>query len=101
MGGTSSRYQDLSKNVYIARFSGKEAISPNDIFWNKFLSYNVRPPLTRNDQVELDSQLDSPCQDLLVNNQTTGNFGSLIQVTLIRVGELVAAKQEEKYACIL
>ncbi|KAK2582291.1 hypothetical protein KPH14_004633 [Odynerus spinipes] len=95
MGTTPSRYEDLSKNVHLEKFCGKEAIPPNDPFWNSFLSYNIRPPITRNDQIELDSRLDSACQLLLTNNPATGNFGSLIQVTLMRIGELLAPVQNQ------
>ncbi|OAD60009.1 Dymeclin [Eufriesea mexicana] len=84
MGTTPSRYDDLSKNVYLETFCGKKSVLPNDPFWNTFLSYNMRPPVTRNDQIELDSRLDSSCQQLLANNLNTGNFGSLIRVALMR-----------------
>ncbi|XP_012543115.1 dymeclin [Monomorium pharaonis] len=95
MGATPSRYEDLSKNVHLARFCGKQSISSNDPFWSTFLSYNIRPPITRNDQIELDSRLDSSCQQLLVNNLVTGNFGTLIQITLIRINELLAPVQNQ------
>lgn len=97
MGANLSQQEDFNKNEFMARFCGKEPITPDDAFWNKFLSYNIRPPLTRNEQIELDSKLDVACQQLLVNNPSTGNFGSLIQVTLVRVSELLSKKQDEKY----
>ncbi|XP_076765653.1 dymeclin [Xylocopa sonorina] len=96
MGTTPSRYDDLSKNVYLERFCSKKSILPNDPFWNTFLSYNMRPPVTRNDQIELDSRLDSSCQQLLANNLSTGNFGSLIQVALLRANNLLAPMQNQK-----
>ncbi|XP_011501964.1 PREDICTED: dymeclin [Ceratosolen solmsi marchali] len=95
MGATPSRYEDLSKNEYLERFSGREPIPLNDQFWSHFLSYNMRPPLTRNDQIELDSRLDLCCQNLLINNQITGNIGSLIQISLIRVNELLSMTDSE------
>lgn len=95
MGTTPSRYEDLSKNVHLERFCGKETILQNDPFWNTLLSYNMRPPVTRNDQIELDSRLDSTCQQLLVNNLTTGNFGTLIQITLVRINDLLAPVQNQ------
>ncbi|XP_072763721.1 dymeclin [Anoplolepis gracilipes] len=95
MGTTPSRYEDLSKNVYLEKFCGKQSILANDPFWNTFLSYNMRPPITRNDQIELDSRLDLSCQQLLVNNLVTGNFGTLIQVALIRINELLAPVQNQ------
>ncbi|XP_076381663.1 dymeclin isoform X2 [Megalopta genalis] len=96
MGATPSRNDDLSKNVYLERFCGKKSILPNDPFWDTFLSYNMRPPITRNDQIELDSRLDSSCQQLLANNLTTGNFGSLIQVALTRASNLLTPTQNQK-----
>jgi hypothetical protein len=96
MGATPSRYEDLSKNVYLERFCSKEPIPLNDQFWTRFLSYNMRPPLTRNDQIELDSRLDLCCQKLLVNNLITGNIGSLIQISLIRVNELLSITDSDK-----
>ncbi|XP_076293473.1 dymeclin isoform X2 [Lasioglossum baleicum] len=96
MGATPSRNDDLSKNVYLERFCGRKSILPNDSFWDTFLSYNMRPPVTRNDQIELDSRLDSSCQQLLANNLTTGNFGSLIQVALTRASNLLAPTQNQK-----
>ncbi|XP_015591669.1 dymeclin [Cephus cinctus] len=95
MGATSSQYEDLSKNPYLLKFSGKKPISPDDPFWNQFLSYNLRPPATRNDQIKLDSQLNSIYQQFLINNMTTGNFGSLLQVSLIRTNELLATMQSQ------
>ncbi|XP_011309112.1 dymeclin [Fopius arisanus] len=91
MGTSPSRYDDLSRNVCLERFCGKECIAPDDPFWNRFLSFNMRPPVTRNEQIELDSRLDAMCQRLLTNNLSTGNFGSLIQVTLTRTSELLAS----------
>ncbi|KYN11329.1 Dymeclin [Trachymyrmex cornetzi] len=96
MGATPSRYEDLSKNVHLGRFCGRQSIPTNDPFWSTFLSYNIRPPITRNDQIELDSRLDSSCQQLLVNNLITGNFGTLIQIALIRINELLAPVQNQK-----
>lgn len=95
MGGTSSRYDDLSKNMYLIKLCGTETIPPSDQFWIKFLSSNIKPPVTRNDQIELDSRLDTMCQELLKNNLHTGNFGSLIQVALLSANELLASGPNE------
>ncbi|XP_063990178.1 dymeclin [Diachasmimorpha longicaudata] len=91
MGTSSSRYDDLSRNDCLERFCAKESIAPDDSFWNRFLSFNMRPPVTRTDQIELDSRLDGMCQKLLTNNLSSGNFASLIQVTLMRTSELLAS----------
>lgn len=96
MGATPSRCEDLSKNVHLEKFCARESIPVDDPFWNTFLSYNMRPPVTRNDQIELDSRLDLSCQRLLLNNLSTGNFGALIQVALVRINELLAPVQNQK-----
>ena len=97
MGGTLSRFDDLSKNVYLEKFCGKDPIPLDDEFWGKFLSYNIRPPLTRTDQIELDSRLDSSARQLIVNNPGTGNLGALIHVALMRINELLTKRDAEKY----
>lgn len=97
MGGTPSRFDDLSKNVYLEKFCGKDPIPLDDEFWGKFLSYNIRPPLTRTDQIELDSRLDSSARQLIINNPGTGNLGALIHVTLMRINELLTKRDAEKY----
>ncbi|XP_076235594.1 dymeclin [Calliopsis andreniformis] len=97
MGGTPSRYDDLSKNIHLERFCGKESISLNDPFWDTFLSFTMRPPVTRNDQIELDSRLDSFCQQLLANNLSTGNFGTLIEVAVRSVNSLCEVPQSQRF----
>lgn len=100
MGAMPSRYDDLSKNIYLERFCGTKSILPNDPFWEIFLSFNMRPPITRNDQIELDSRLDSFCQQLLANNLSTGNFGNLIEVALTRASNLHGSLPNQKYALL-
>ncbi|XP_014211106.1 dymeclin isoform X2 [Copidosoma floridanum] len=95
MGSSPSRLEDLSKNTHLERFCSKDSIPLDDPFWGRFLSYNMRPPLTRNDQIELDSRLDLCCQKLLVNNQSSGNIGSLIQISLLRVHDLLTMSDSE------
>ena len=95
MGTSPSRYADLSQNVHMEKFCGKESLSPEDAIWNRFLSYNIRPPLIRTDQIEFDSYLENTGQQLLLNNPLTGNVGSLIQVTLKRINELLAIRDAE------
>lgn len=47
MGTALSRSVDISVNEYLIRFVGKEYISPNDPFWNRFLAFNITPPKSR------------------------------------------------------
>lgn len=95
MGATPSRYEDLSKNVCLNKLCGNKPIPPDDEFWNSFLSFNIRPPVTRNEQLELDSRLNTLCQQLHKNNLNTGNFGSLIQVSLERTSQLLSSIQNQ------
>ncbi|CAH1999813.1 unnamed protein product [Acanthoscelides obtectus] len=91
MGKVVSRNLDLSSNEYCLKFSGPESISLNDPFWNTFLAFNIVPPTTVNDQLALESRLEPLCQELLKNNLATGNFGSLIQVFIVKSIELLSA----------
>ncbi|GLV36306.1 uncharacterized protein CBL_08800 [Carabus blaptoides fortunei] len=95
MGTAVSRNADLSTNEYLVRFVSKEHISPNDPFWNRFLAFNISPPVTSHDQLTLDTRLEPLCQQILSNNMTSGNVGSLIQVFLIRASELLASTNTE------
>lgn len=47
MGVAISRSTDLAQNEYLLRFVSEEYISPNDPFWNRFLSFNITPPRSR------------------------------------------------------
>lgn len=91
MGTALSRSVDLSTNEYLVRFVGKDYISPNDPFWNRFLAFNIAPPKSSDDQLALDTRIEPFCQDLLTNNLTSGNIGALVQVFLTRASELLAA----------
>ncbi|KAF5307529.1 hypothetical protein FQR65_LT06884 [Abscondita terminalis] len=91
MGTSLSHTVDLSTNEYILKFIGKETISPNDPFWNRFLAFNISLPKTNEDQLALDTRIEPFCQQLLQNNLSSGNIGSLMQVFLTRASELLAA----------
>lgn len=45
MGKAVSRNLDLSSNEYCLKFVGQEAISTNDPYWNRFLTFNIVPPI--------------------------------------------------------
>ncbi|KAK4883863.1 hypothetical protein RN001_000134 [Aquatica leii] len=91
MGTALSHNVDLSTNEYILKFIGKESISPNDPFWNRFLAFNISLPKTSEDQLALDTKIEPFCQQLLTNNLSSGNIGFLMQVFLTRASELLAA----------
>ncbi|KAF5305088.1 hypothetical protein FQA39_LY09350 [Lamprigera yunnana] len=91
MGTALSHNVDLSKNEYILKFIGKESITCNDPFWNRFLAFNISLPKTSEDQLALDTKIEPFCQQLLTNNLSSGNVGFLMQIFLGRASELLAA----------
>lgn len=64
-------------------------------FWRALLNYNISIPETSQDQLNLDSRLESLCQSFISNNLKTGNFGSLIVVFLEKVAELLSLSDQE------
>ncbi|XP_055539559.1 dymeclin isoform X2 [Wyeomyia smithii] len=96
MGMNVSRHVDLAENEYLQRFVGKEHIPVyNDEFWNNFLQYHINLPTNSQEQLSLDSRLESLCQSFICHNLSTGNFGSLISLYLIKVAELLALSDAE------
>ncbi|EAT37306.1 AAEL010689-PA [Aedes aegypti] len=96
MGMNVSRHDDLSENEYLKRFVGKEHIPAyNDEFWNSFLQYHINLPTNSQEQLSLDSRLEALCQSFISHNLSTGNFGSLINVYLVKVSELLALSDAE------
>ncbi|KAJ8944928.1 hypothetical protein NQ318_013076 [Aromia moschata] len=95
MGTTVSSNSDISLNEYCLKFVGKETITPNDPFWNRFLAFNISPPTTTNNQLAFESRIEPLCQELLKNNLTTGNLGSLVQVFIVRSTELLSATNSD------
>ncbi|KXJ73999.1 hypothetical protein RP20_CCG014259 [Aedes albopictus] len=96
MGMNVSRHDDLGENEYLKRFVGKEHIPAyNDEFWNSFLQYHINLPTNSQEQLSLDSRLETLCQSFISHNLSTGNFGSLINVYLVKVSELLALSDAE------
>ncbi|XP_062548369.1 dymeclin isoform X1 [Armigeres subalbatus] len=96
MGMNVSRHDDLAENEYLKRFVGKEHIPAyNDEFWNSFLQYHINLPTNGQEQLSLDSRLESLCQSFISHNLLTGNFGALINVYLVKVSELLALSDAE------
>ncbi|XP_053693826.1 dymeclin isoform X2 [Sabethes cyaneus] len=96
MGMNVSRQVDLAENEYLKRFVGKEHIPVyNDEFWNNFLQYHINLPTNSQEQLSLDSRLESLCQNFICHNLSTGNFGSLLSLYLIKVSELLALSDAE------
>ncbi|XP_058821899.1 dymeclin-like isoform X1 [Topomyia yanbarensis] len=96
MGMNVSRQMDLAENEYLKRFVGKDHIPVyNDEFWNNFLQYHINLPTNSQEQLSLDSRLESLCQSFISHNLSTGNFGSLISLYLVKVSELLALSDAE------
>lgn len=47
MGTAISKNLDLSTNEYLQKFVSDQVISLNDPFWNRFVAFNISPPMTR------------------------------------------------------
>lgn len=91
MGLNVSRQVELVDNEYLKRFVGKDHISvSNDEFWNVFLQFHIALPSNSQEQLNLDSRLESLCQSFVSHNLSTGNFGSLIAVFFRNVQDLLA-----------
>uniref|UniRef100_A0A1Q3F6N5 Dymeclin n=1 Tax=Culex tarsalis TaxID=7177 RepID=A0A1Q3F6N5_CULTA len=96
MGMNVSRQVDLAENEYLKRFVGKDHVPAyNDEFWNSFLQYHINLPTNSQEQLSLDSRLESLCQSFITHNLSTGNFGSLVNVFLVKVSELLALSDAE------
>lgn len=96
MGINVSRQADLAGNELLQKFVGRNHISHEDSdYWQKLLNYNITMPESSQDQLNLDSRLESLCQSFISNNLKTGNFGSLITVFLTKVSELLSLSDQE------
>ncbi|KNC27216.1 Dymeclin [Lucilia cuprina] len=96
MGINVSRQADLAGNELLQRFVGRTHISHEDVdYWQKLLNYNITIPENTQEQLNLDSRLESLCQSFISNNLKTGNFGSLITVFLTKVSELLSLSDQE------
>lgn len=96
MGMNVSRQVELTENEYLKRFVGKEHIPAyTDEFWNNFLQYHINLPTNSEEQLSLDSRLESLCQSFISHNLSSGNFGSLINIYLVKVSELLALSDAE------
>lgn len=96
MGVHVSRQVDLSSNEYLLRFVGRSHIpATEEQFWTTLLNYSITLPENNQEQLNLDSRLESLCQSFINNNLKTGNFGSLINVFLKRTAELLSLSDQE------
>lgn len=97
MGISISRQTELTQNEYLKRFVDKAHIPVNDVeFWNNLLQYHIQLPSNSEEQLNLDSRLEPLCQSFINHNLTSGNFGSLINVFLNKVSELLELSDKER-----
>ncbi|XP_055697914.1 dymeclin [Phlebotomus papatasi] len=96
MGASVSRQDDFSKNDFLTKFVGKDHVPVEDsMFWESFLKFHIAFPTNSQEQLSLDSRLESTCQSFISHNLHTGNLGSLISVFLSKVTELLALSDQE------
>ncbi|XP_067630358.1 dymeclin [Eurosta solidaginis] len=101
MGINVSRQANLSENDLLQRFVGRGHIPQDDTsYWDAILNYHITVPEDSQDQLSLDSRLETLCQSFINNNLKTGNFGSLINVYLEKVAELLSLSDKESNICI-
>lgn len=94
-----SRPVDLNSNELLKQFIGKVHISPdNNDFYEKFFEFTIKTPNSNEEQLSLDSRLESYLESFIQNNLTSGNFGSLITVFLRKTSqELLSLSDNERY----
>uniref|UniRef100_A0A1B6CTK8 Dymeclin n=2 Tax=Clastoptera arizonana TaxID=38151 RepID=A0A1B6CTK8_9HEMI len=95
MGTSASQHADFVKNEYLVRFAGEESISPNDPFWNRFLSFTLKAPQESLDDSILSESLKSIYESLLKHNLKTGNLAALLHVLISRSSEVLISTQLE------
>ncbi|XP_017838790.1 dymeclin [Drosophila busckii] len=96
MGLNVSRNADLASNEWLQRFVGRQHIPHDDeAYWNNLLNYNIVMPENSQDQLSLDSRLETLCQSFIGNNLKTGNFGALVTVFLEKASELMSLSDQE------
>ncbi|EDW01777.1 dymeclin [Drosophila grimshawi] len=96
MGINVSRNADLASNEWLQRFVGRHHIAHDDeAYWNGLLNYNIVMPENSQDQLSLDSRLETLCQSFIGHNLKTGNFGSLVTVFLEKASELLSLSDQE------
>ncbi|KAL5286763.1 DYM family protein [Megaselia abdita] len=96
MGINVSRNENLADNEYLKSFVGKNHIPSNNTeFWYSLLKFQIHIPENSEEQLSLDSRLETLCESFISNNLRTGNFGSLINVFLAKVSQLLSLSDHE------
>uniref|UniRef100_A0A6M2DDL9 Dymeclin n=1 Tax=Xenopsylla cheopis TaxID=163159 RepID=A0A6M2DDL9_XENCH len=100
MGTSVSRQTDLASNEFLIRFIGEETITKDDNFWDRFLSFSITPPSNKEEQLSLDSRIETLCQKLLLYDTKTANFSTLIQVFHAKASKVLSLTNTENNVLI-
>lgn len=114
MGTNVSRSDDISQNEFLQTFVGKNCVHVDDeLFWENLLKFSLAVPATRygmndhindlltppcpssQEQLSLDSRLESSLQQFILNNLHSGNLGTLVEVFLKKANELLALSDQQ------
>jgi len=95
MGNGPTKYNELNKNEHLNRLVSKEIIAPEDPFWNTLLSFNDKPPWSKENWQQLEENSEELIKRFLISNTKTKNFASLVKVLLLRFSELETSVQTE------
>jgi hypothetical protein len=93
-----SKPVDMNSNEYLTRFVGKAHISAdnNEEFYDEFLKFTIKTPQTSDEQLSLDSRLETFLESFIQSNLTSGNLGALITVFLRKATDLLALTDTER-----
>jgi dymeclin len=92
-----SRPIDLKENELLLQFCGKQHFPADSEFFDKLLSFTINSPNNSEEQLNLDSKLESFLESIIQNNLTSGNFGSLITVFLNRAADILSLNDSESH----
>ncbi|CRK90666.1 CLUMA_CG004367, isoform A [Clunio marinus] len=93
-----SKPLDVSGNDLLSQFCGKTHISPDNIeFWDSFLKFTIKMPNSSEEQLNLDSRLESSLEAFIQNNLTSGNLGSLITIFLQKASDVLSLNDTESH----
>lgn len=89
---------DLNANELLGQFCGKQHISAdNNEFWDSFLKFTIKTPSSSEEQLNLDSRLETFLEQFIQNNLTSGNFGSLITIFLQKAADVLSLNDTESH----
>lgn len=96
MGVNVSKPDSLNSNDLLRQFVGKTHISADNEFYEEFLKFTIKAPSTSEEQLNLDSRLETYLESFIQSNLTSGNFGALITVFLRKADDLLALSDSDR-----